>query len=57
MGTHPHIFTYLKVRVIESIDDIPSQHEEFTPLNEQTVEEAESEEELLVLVVTFTARK
>ncbi len=47
--------TYLKVRVIESIEDIPTQHLEFTPLNQHRMEEAKREQQLLVLVLFGTA--
>lgn len=40
---------YLKIRVIEAIDDIPAKHEKLSPLYEQAMEEAKGEEELLVL--------
>lgn len=47
--------SYLKVRVIESVDNVPSQHEELPPLDEQAVEEAESKQQLLVLEVSLAA--
>ena len=49
--------THLKVRVVEAIDNVPAQHEELSPLNEQAVEETEREEKLLVLEFGLAARK
>ena len=48
---------YLKIWVIESVHNIPPQHEELASLDEERVEEAEGEEKLLVLVVTLAARE
>lgn len=49
--------THFKVRVIEAIDDIPSQHEELSSLQQQTVKVAQCKQQLLVLVFTLTARE
>ncbi len=49
--------TDLKVGVVKPIDNIPSQCEELPPLNEEAVEEAEREEQLLVHVLTMTPRE
>ncbi len=46
---------YLKVRVVEAVDDVPAKSEELSPLYEQTVEETEREEKLLVLDLSSAA--
>ena len=47
--------THFKVRVIEAVDDIPSEHEELPSLQQEAVKEAQCEQQLLVLVLTVTA--
>ena len=51
------LVTNLKVWIVESIDDVPSEHQELSPLNEQAVEEAEGEEKLLVLELCLASRE
>ena len=48
---------YLKVRVIEAVDNVPSQLEKLAALQQQAMEEAEGKEKLLVLVTTLAAGK
>ena len=47
--------SYLEVWVVEAVLYIPAQHEEFSPLQQHAVEEAQSEEEFLVLVLFVAA--
>ena len=47
--------SHLKIRIVETIYDVPAQHEELLPLYEQGMEEAESEKQLLVLAGLRTA--
>ncbi len=47
----------LKVSVVESIDNVPSKHEKLPPLNEQTMEETEGKQQLLVLVFALAVRE
>lgn len=54
---HFEFSLHLKIGVVEAIDDVPAQHEELSPLDEEGVEETEGKEELLVLVVTLAARE
>ena len=41
---------YFKVGIVKPVVDVPSQHEELSPLQEKAVEEAQTKEKLLVLV-------
>ena len=48
---------YFEIRIVETVEDVPAQHEKLPSLDEQRVEEAQSEEELLVLVLAVAARE
>lgn len=45
-----HTHTHLKVRVVEVVRNVPSEHEELATFYEDRVEVAETEEKFLVLV-------
>ncbi len=48
---------YLIVRVIEAVDNVPAESEKLSPLYEETVEETEREQHLLVFGLCRAARE
>ena len=51
------LFSYLKVGVVELVGDVPSKHKELPPLQQDGVEETDTEEQLPVLLRSLTAQE
>lgn len=51
------VFPYLKIRVIETVDNVPSEREKLSPLDEKGMKETKREEKFLVFEVAITARE